>query len=453
MLVTLIAFLLVLGVLIFVHELGHFIAAKAVGIGVPRFSIGFGPPTPLRFQRGETEYRVSWVPLGGYVKMASKEELEAQESLEGGETAPDFPPDKFFESKPLWARILVISAGVIMNAMFAWVAYSAVAAVYGRVEDPTTKIASVDAQGLPSSASMLADLPFGAQIVRINGDTISSWNAVVRGIVDPTSPRLRIDFAGGLESAIIPIAGTQAEARFAIYESLNPLIAPRVGLLAPSGPAAEAGLQEGDLITSIDGEAIQSWDQLVEAVEAGVGQELQLEVQRDDARVLLSVIPEEQTVIDGDTGEERKVGRIGIGPWVVRVRYGLASAPIEGLRRTVEDGGLVWFALKGMVTGRVSPRELGGPILIGQVSGRFARLGPSALISFMAFLSINLAILNLLPIPVLDGGHLVFLFIEGIRGKPLSVAVRLRLTQVGLFVLLGIMVLALTNDLLRVIGG
>ena len=175
MLLTLASALVVLGVLIFVHELGHFWAAKAVGIGVPRFSMGLGPPTRLKWKRGETEYVVSWIPFGGYVKMATAEEDESMAGLEGGSADHNFPADRLFENKPLWARVVVISAGVTMNAVFAWSAYVLLAATYGRVEDPTTAIAVVDTAGLPAAARPLASLPFGTRILRINGDTVGSW--------------------------------------------------------------------------------------------------------------------------------------------------------------------------------------------------------------------------------------------------------------------------------------
>jgi regulator of sigma E protease len=209
-------------------------------------------------------------------------------------------------------------------------------------------------------------------------------------------------------------------------------------------------------VIEIDGHAIRSWDQMVGHIEPNAGEEIELAVARGDSVVVLAIEVGSETERDASTGEEREVGKIGIGPPPVeplRVRYGLVGSIVEGARLTIDDAGKVLYTLKGMIFGRISPRELGGPIFIGQVSGQFAAAGILPLLFFMAFLSVNLAILNLLPIPVLDGGHLVFLFLEGIRGKPISLGVRMRLTQVGLFVLLGIMVLALTNDVLRVFGG
>jgi regulator of sigma E protease len=455
-LLTLVAFVFVLGVLIFVHELGHFLAAKATGIGVPRFSVGFGPATPLTFRRGETEYRVSWVPLGGYVKMASKEEQEAMGALEGGQLEQEYPPEKLFENKSLGARILVISAGVIMNVLFAWAVYSGITAIYGRSEDPTTTLAHVNEDLLPRAAEQLAGLPFGTQIVRINGDTMASLNAIRDAVLDLTSERLRFDFAGDVDPVIMNIPGTDADARISLWNALVPLWEPRVGSVLPGRPAARAGIERGDLLTRIEGDTVRSWHELVGLIQPNAGRDIEVTVLRGDSALVFLVGVEPETERDPVSGDTREVGKIGIGAPTIEprhVRFGFAASVLEGARLTIDDASKVLFTLKGMIFGRISPRELGGPIFIGQVSGQFAAAGFQPLLIFMAFLSVNLAILNLLPIPVLDGGHLVFLLIEGIRGKPLSLAVRMRLTQLGLFVLLGIMVLALTNDVLRVFGG
>ena len=452
---TLAAFVFVLGVLIFVHELGHFLAAKAVGIGVPRFSIGFGPPTPIQFRRGETEYRVSWIPLGGYVKMASKEEQEAMGALEGGELEEEYPPDKLFENKSLGARILVISAGVAMNAIFAWVVYFGLSLAYGRAEDPTTRIAGFDEELLPAAAQELARLPYGTQITRVNGDTAASLNAIREAILDVRTDQLRFEFAGGLDPVVVRVPGTDAAGRVGLHDALVPLHEARLSMVALGKPAAAAGMEPGDLVVRANGDTIRTWYEMVAVIEPAAGDTIVLTVQRADSLFELAVVPELESVRDPVTGESREVGRIGIaGPRVesIRVEFSFAGAVAEGARLTWYDASRVLYTLWGMVTAKISPRELGGPIYIGQVSGQIAQAGFLPLLFFMAFLSVNLAVLNLLPIPVLDGGHLIFLFIEGIRGQPLSLNTRLRLTQVGLFVLLAIMVFALTNDLFRVIG-
>ncbi len=442
----------VLGVLIFVHELGHFMAAKAVGIAVPRFSIGLGPTTPLSFRRAETEYVISWIPFGGYVKMASLEEQQAMASLEGGELEEEFPRERLFESKSLPARILVLSAGVIMNALFAWATYSGLLMVHGRAVELTTTVARVDAAVLPEGAGALAEIPFGTRVEKINGQTIASWNDVIKGVLEPRSDRLAFEFSTG--SVLVEVPGVDAERRAAIARALIPLRKPRVGAMLAGAPAAEAGLEVGDLITHIGGEPIPSWDDLVAAVEPSAGQPLLLAIDRGGERVEIEVTPAENEVEDPITGELRKVGRIGINPKLEtrRIELGLAAAVTEGARETWDNGVRVLIFLKGLVFGQVSARQLGGPIMIAQVSGQAARIGFDYLLSIMAFLSINLAILNLLPIPVLDGGHLVFLVLEGLRGKPLPQDLRLRLTQVGLFMLLGIMLFAVVNDVFRLVS-
>jgi regulator of sigma E protease len=457
-LVTLAAFAFVLGVLIFVHELGHFLAAKAVGIGVPRFSIGFGSPTPLRFRRGETEYVVAWFPLGGYVKMASREEQDAMSSLEGGslgEEYADFPPDRLFENKPLWARILVISAGVAMNVLFAWGTYATLAAIYGRTEDRITSIAHVDSAILPPQAEALATLPRGAQVVMVNGDSVNTWEQMIRAIGDPGSSRLRLDFAGGLDAAILPISGTDSRARAQVAAALYPLWGTEVARVSAGGAAAAAGVQVGDRVLAIGGDTVTAFYDMKRVVVASAGDTVAIQVLRDGAVLDLSMVPEERSVREPYTGEARTEGVVGIDPVqdLVQIRYGPIAAVLEGASVTWTNVELIAFTLKGIVSRKVSPREIGGPIMIGQMSGEIARFGFAALLEFMALLSVNLAILNLLPIPVLDGGHLIFLLLEGARGKPLSLTARMRLTQAGLVVLVGIVIFVFTNDILRLITG
>lgn len=453
MLLTIGSFFVVLGVLVFVHELGHFMAAKAVGIGVPRFSIGLGPVTPLRWKRGETEYVVSWVPFGGYVKMATAEEDEGVAAMEGGSADHEFAADRLFESKPLWARIMVISAGVTMNMLFAWACYSALAATYGKVEDPTTRIAAVDTTGLPASAVGLAGLPFGAQIVRINGDTMGSWNDIVGAILDPTSEQLSFEFAGAART-IVALPGTDSKGRVAVMSSFRRLVEARMAYAVPGRPAARAGMRAGDLVVTAEGAPVRYWDEFVHAIEGHAGDTVVLGIQRGDSVVSVLVVPEGEDVKDEVTGTTRRIGRIGVQQRIEPryTRYGLGASVVEGARETIADVGKVWFALSGLVLGKLPLRELGGPILIGQLSGQFARVGLEAFMSFLAFFSVNLAVLNLLPVPVLDGGHLVFLLAEGVRGKPLSFKFRLRLSQVGMALLFSLMALALTNDVIRLIG-
>ena len=451
MLLTIAAAILVLGVLIFVHELGHFWAAKAVGIGVPRFSIGLGPATPVRFTRGGTEYVLSWIPFGGYVKMASKIELESIEALEGGE-AEDYPPDQLFESKSLPARILVISAGVIMNALFAWGAYAFIAAYYGEQHDPMVELYHVAAETLPAGAEALANSPLGVPVIAINGSEVETWTDVEQAMLDPRSDSLVFEFEGRAAPIVARVPGTAIEERVQLAGSLVRWHQPKIGALLPGEPAADAGLQTGDVILFAGGDSLRAFYDLTRVVEPRVGQEIEFVVDRDGEILTFAVTPAAQEIEDPVSGETREVGRIGVGVFVdfTRVRYSPIAAVGEGFNDMVNAGSLVMAGLKGMVTAQISPRELGGPILIGQLSGQVVRAGLEVTLAFTAFLSINLAILNLLPIPVLDGGHLVFLFLEGVRGKPLSEIWRIRFSQFGLTVLLALMLFAVANDLVRV---
>jgi len=451
LLTTIAATVLVLGVLIFVHELGHFLAAKSVGIAVLRFSFGLGPVTPLRFKRGETEYCVSWVPFGGYVKMAGLEEQEATGAEGPSVEEANVPEERTFDAKPLWARVYVISAGVIMNALFAVVTYAVLAGLYGSITDPTTTVHEVRQADLPVGAGHLASLNPGDRIIRVNGDTVTQWDEMLDLVIRATRLPIRIEVAGRAQPVLLDVASQ--EARVVALSAVVARHEPVLGDVLPNRPAGRAGLQSGDRIVRAGGDTILAWEDLVRKVEASPGRELPLGVLRGQDTLTIAVTPAPTPLPAARGSVARTVGKIGAGPYFPRERFGPIGAIGEGFRRAGAAGGMVLFTLKGLLTGSVSPRELGGPILVGQLSGEMARLGMDALFGFMALFSMNLAILNLLPIPVLDGGHLLFMAIEAIRRRPLSINQRQRLTQVGFFVLLAIMILALSNDLMRVFRG
>lgn len=449
------SFFLVIGVLIFVHELGHFLTAKWVGIGVHRFSIGLGPATPLKFRRGETEYLLAWIPFGGYVKMASQEEQQEMEALEGGQVEQVFPPEKMFENKPLWARILVISAGVLMNILFAWVVYSGLTWSQGRLELQTTRPAQIDLSRLPESVGGADALPAGVAITAVDGQAVTTWDQLQRGIRDGEGDQIRFDLADSRKTVVLTVdAGNRGDRR-SLAAALEPYLDARIGAMVADRPAAEAGMLPGDRIVAIDGQAVESWDDMVAHIESGGGRELRFSIEREQEILELGITPAQETVKDPATGETREVGRIGVNPYreTARVEVGFFGSLLQGARETWQTAQLVLTSLADMARGRISFRELGGPIMIGQVAGQMADAGWVPLVLFTAFLSINLAILNLLPIPVLDGGHLIFLIYEGIVGRPLPLAMRQRLLQVGLFLLLGLMVFAMGNDLFRVFFG
>lgn len=447
MLLTIVVLIVVLGLVIFVHELGHFAAAKAVGVQVLRFSIGFGPPI-LSWRRGETEYWIASVPLGGYVKMAGLEWEEATDRLEGGPAAVPIDPARTLESKPVWARLLVMVAGVTMNVVLAYALYAGIN-TFAAPQPAMMPIDTVAVDSLPPAARSLAALRPGDLVTRINGDTVRTWVEFARRITGgPDTLRLAV---AGRPAPVVLALPRDPEVRRAAWEAIQPRLPPAVGLLIPGDPAHRAGIAAGDVVLRVGADSIVSWSHLVAVVRRSAGDSLRFIVRRGDRRLELTVVPRLQTEPASDTAPERSYGLIGANanPPVVYVAQPLGRAAVMALGETAARTGLVVVFLKRLVTREVSLREVGGPVLIAQLSGQAARLGVVTLLSFVAFISLNLAVLNMLPIPVLDGGHVVFLLVEAVRGKPVSVAVRLRLTQIGFVILVALMVLAISNDVLR----
>ena len=363
---TILATLIVLGVLIFVHELGHFWAAKAMGVEVQRFSIGLGPKI-FGVRRGETEYVIAAIPLGGYVKMGGMGD-EVMEMIEGAEhRGSTTPPERAFDNKPIWARTVVISAGVVMNMLFAFFAHAGVAMVWG-------------VQVEPSDAD------------------------------------------------------------------------PRVEAVTAGGPAAEAGIESGDVFQEVGGVPVATWSEFVTEVEARPGERVEFEIRREGREIVrIAELDAREAVLED--GSRTEVGRLGVQRRLDYLRVGAVDAVVLGFRQTVAVTGVILSFLRDLFTGDVSPRDVGSIFTIGEASGQAAALGADSLIIFMAIFSVNLAILNLLPIPILDGGHLVFLAIEAVRGgRPLTARQRLRWSNVGFFVVLGLMAWALSNDVLRLLG-
>ena len=449
MLLTLAAFAIVLGVLIFVHELGHFLVAKAVGIQVLRFSLGFGRPL-IAWRRGETEYWVSWIPLGGYVKMAGLEEEGMVGELEGGKAEVAVDPERAFDRKPLAARMAVILAGVAMNIFLAFAIYSGVAAIVGAPRLATTQVDTVEAAMLPLGAEQLAALHHGDRIVRVNRDSVRTWQDLVdRLLAAPAETQIAV--AGRAEPIAIHLPPHDTGSRAAVARSLTPLMPARIGIVYPGQPASKAGLMPGDVIVRAGADTVRSWNEMLRKIWYSPGKRLALTVRRGDSLTQLTVVPELHTDSDSVPPRPRRYGLIGAlqDPPTVREPVNLGSALSNGFAQTIGQIGAVVSSVKRLVVGQASIREVGGPILIYQMSGQVARLGIDWFLNFLAFFSVSLAVLNLLPIPVLDGGHAMFLLVEAIRRKPLTPQLRLRLTRVGMLVVMAIMALALSNDVLR----
>lgn len=354
MVTTIVAAVLVLGLLILFHELGHFLVARWCGVGVLKFSIGFGPAVVGR-KIGETEYVISAVPLGGFVKMVGEDPEE-----QVGEADRSVS----FQAQPVWKRFLIVFAGPLANLLFACVAFALVFTFYG------------------------ARVPSG-----------------------------------------------QA----------------KIGRVTPDMPAATAGLQSGDVVVAVDGQPVRSWDDLSQAIRGSGGRTLKLTVDRGGAAYEVSVTPqprEEKNLFGEVTGTAFLIG-IERGFDVQSV--GPIRAVWMGVQQTLWWTETIFLSIAKMLTGKISAGELGGPILIAQTAGEQARLGLEYLLHFMAVISVNLGVLNLLPVPILDGGHLFFFLIEAIRRRPLDVRYRELAQHIGLVLLLLLMAFAFYNDIARVL--
>jgi regulator of sigma E protease len=461
--------------------------AKLVGIGVERFSIGFGPRI-LGFRRGETEYVISLLPLGGYVKMAGMEEMEPLEGgpahdrggsvtaadgglsadsptlkeMDAGASEQTYAPagsgearirgPRDFESKSIPARALVLSAGVLMNIFFAVLVFMVSALVWGVPVEPEARIPTAIATALPPGATALAEVPAGARVTAVDKSVIGDWGDLRNALITATPGPITFHFEEAAPVTIDPPASDSR--RFGLIQALEPGRQPVIGEVVAGSPAAQAGILSGDLIESIDDQPIGSWPQLVAVIEARPGEAVALGIERAGQPVTVQVVPRAEA-IPAPGGGEQVVGRIGVGESprsLPREAIDIGGAAVHGVERTWGAAKMITKVLGDLVTGKVSARSMGGPILVGQLSGQVARVGLEAFLGFMALFSVNLAILNLLPIPVLDGGHLALLGVEAVRGRALSIEVRGRLMQVGFVIVLAIMVWAVGNDILRLFG-
>lgn len=433
MLTVIISFVLVLGVLVFIHEFGHFIVAKRLGVRVEKFSLGFGPKL-WGFRKRETEYLISMLPLGGYVKLAG----------ENPEEALGNDPREFSSRSPA-DRAKIVLAGPIMNLVLGFVLFPLVFMIGTEIpkyfKDPPV-IGWVEKD---SPASRAGFLP-GDEVREIDGTPVETWERLKNLIVINPTRAITVAFTRNGAAIQKELTPTADEASGAGEAGFFPPIAPMIGGVIPDSPAAQAGLKAGDLMLALNDVPLIHWFQLPELIQQNGEKPLRLLVQRGTERLSFSLQPR----MEKSDGVQRPLIGIGMPSLeVVIEKYGPLESLKRGTLKAVEMTGMTFVALKRLVTGELPVKTLGGPIMIAQITGEAAKAGVSKLLFLMAFLSLNLAILNLLPIPVLDGGHVLFLCIEWLRGKPMGVKKMEIAQQIGLALLVILMAVATYNDLVR----
>jgi len=439
--------LVALGVLVTIHEYGHFWVARRCGVKVLRFSVGFGSPLLRWHDRQGTEFVVAAIPLGGYVKMLDERE---------GDVPPELL-DQSFNRKSVQQRIAIVAAGPVANFLLALLFFWVLAMLGSQQVRPV--IGAVEAGSLAQAAGLQA----GQEIVAINGKPTTGWAAVNLQLVT------RLGETGQLDVAVRePGSSVDSLRRIELDNWLRgadepdpiaslgirpwrPALEPVLAQLDPKGPAFAAGLKEGDRLLTLNGQALADWQQLVDQVRGLPGKSITLQIERQgqqlDVPITLAARGEGQAL----------TGYMGAGvaggewpPSMLReVRFGPLEAVVEGAKNTWAMSVLTLNSLKKMLFGELSVKNLSGPITIAKVAGASAESGLSDFLKFLAYLSISLGVLNLLPIPVLDGGHLLFYLVEWVRGRPLSERVQGWGMQIGISLVIGVMLLALVNDLSR----
>jgi regulator of sigma E protease len=424
------AFLFVLGVLIFVHELGHFLMARRIGVRVITFSLGFGPKL-LNIKRGDTEYCISAIPLGGYVKMAGE---NPEDSRTGA-------ADEFL-SKGKWQRFQVLVMGPIMNLVLA-VIVMAVVLYQGALVPAYEQEPVVIAKFSEGSAAAKAGLKVGDRVVTVNGKPVGTWDQFLMAIVPKAEREVAIGYVRDGQPGQVTVV-PEGQGKYELGDiGIQPPMFPVIRDFSPGSPAEQAGLQPGDRVLAAGGQEKVSRERLVEMIKANEGKPLTLLIQRGDAEQTVVVTPRK---MDG-------LVMIGshIDPFEVRT---VDPGPLEAIRLSLEKNwewtGQIVETLGGLFTRDTSVKQLMGPVAIADLSGTAAQAGWLQLFTLMAMISLNLGLLNLMPIPVLDGGHITILALEGLARRDFSMRVKEKMLMAGFVLLLMLMVTVIYNDLMRV---
>ena len=446
---SLLSAIVLLGVLIFVHELGHFLIAKLMGVKVLKFSLGFGPKI-IGKTYGDTEYLLSAVPLGGYVKMLGQSDTPTEE-----EEIPEAEKHRAYNFQPAWKRFSIVFFGPLFNLFFAAFVFfciflSGVPATY-------PDIGSV----MENSSAHKAGLITGDRIIEINGKAIISWDEIEYVLDKNPGETLLLKVKRGDKTIDLSVTPEMKQGKNLFGESkdmwdigIAPLVYPDIGAVMTGSRAEKAGLKKGDRIISIEGTALKTWQDMTGIIYNNPEKPLSFKIQRGTEITEFVISPEKSiTKVPGEG--EKVIGLIGIKPSgndFIR-KYGLFSSFSRGITKTWDVSELTVLSIVKLFQ-RVIPAEtLGGPIMIVQMAGQQASQGALNFFTLMAIISVNLGILNLLPIPVLDGGHLMFISIEAVRRKPVSEKVTMMAQKVGIALLVSLMVFALYNYIMRLITG
>ena len=428
---TLLAFAFVLGVLVFVHELGHFLAAKRVGIRVLKFQLGFNP-TVFSFRRGDTEYGIGALPLGGYVKMAGENPEEARTGK----------PDEFL-SKSKWQRFQVLIMGPTMNILLAVVLLALV--LYQGIEksayEDQPPVVGAVAAGSPGAG---AGIRPGDRIEAVNDREVETWDRLYIEIGSRANREISLRVlrdAQPMTVKLTPIAVGQSRFEFGDI-GVFPNVHPHLASVTPGDPGDRGGLKDGDVILAVDGQPMTFHWQMRELIAKHPEQPMVVTVQRGATQQTVTVTPDRKGT----------VGWLGVRPVddTTSKKPSAVEAVTMSVQKNIESAGMIFQALWGLVTREVSPKQLMGPIAIAQLSGESAQLGWIYLFGLMASISLNLGLLNLMPIPVLDGGHIFIMALEGLARRDFSMRVKEKVLLAGFVLILMLMVTVIYNDLTRI---
>ena len=451
-LLSIIAFIISVGLLITFHEFGHFSVARFFDIKVLRFSIGFGRPIYTRhFGRDRTEFTICLLPIGGYVKMLDDREGTVVQQEKARE----------FNGKPLWQRFLIVLAGPFFNFIFAIIAYSLIYTIGINALKPI--IGHVETTSIASSSGFAE----GQEILSINGLSTPTWPTVIDSLVNHVVSGDVVDIqvvnnSGEKQVLSLNLSSISidemADGKLLKKLGLNIVklkLSPIIGEIEKNGPAQASGLLQNDRIIAVNSNLVDSWQEWVEIIQENPNKSLNVELLRDEALINIELRPKNYEI------NGKNIGRIGARPAVnddlyssyfALEQYSLHLANLRAFDKTWEMSVLTLKVLAKMISGDASVKNLSGPISIAKYAGQSASIGATALLTFLAIVSISLGVLNLLPIPLLDGGHLVYYIIEFFTGKPVSDSVQMTGQQIGIVLLFGLMGLALYNDFVRLLG-